>query len=467
MNSRHMLAGELFPDRIGFGGWEVDDHEHQGITAQSQHPTKAFYVAPYSVPLRSLVAGKAASNLFLAGRILSVSRLVFLSLRVQCTLGALGQAAGTAAVRSLVTGRTAVDLTDEDVYAVQQSLLRDDCFIPAVSSSDPLDYARNATAVASSEARLALEPDFGDGASAELKLLRGQIVPVSADRIDTVELYLENRDDAEKPVEITAYPARDMWDLDVFPAWRLPQRLAPAKPEPVQIGRAVAQLPGNYSGWTKFELNAKVKPGTLVWLLVSPTDGVAWRFSNSTPPGTIAAAPGSRADSHATTEDWWEIPPGRMACPFHSRGLWRSHAVRISPESTPFGAQNVLNGVSRPDAWSNAWVSDPEQAFLQTIDIDLGGRKTISSIALSFDNNLNRTRWRMPAFWRAPECVRDFAISVKSADSDSWMEVASVTGNYQRHRVIAIPKTAASHLRLTIHATNGEASATVYEIRVY
>ena len=61
--------------------------------APSFHGTgfASFYVAPYSVPLRSLHAANVR-NLFCAGRCMSASRLAFNSLRVQRTLAVGGQA---------------------------------------------------------------------------------------------------------------------------------------------------------------------------------------------------------------------------------------------------------------------------------------------------------------------------------------------------------------------------------------
>ena len=146
---------ELFADRVAYGGWIIDDHTKGGILAVGQDPSfqgtgfASFYVAPYSVPLRSLHAAEVA-NLFFAGRCMSASRLAFNSLRVQRTLAVGGQAVGTAAAHCAAARRLPGQLQASDLHAIQQSLLRQDCWIPRVRNEDERDLARTAQVTASS-----------------------------------------------------------------------------------------------------------------------------------------------------------------------------------------------------------------------------------------------------------------------------------------------------------------------------
>ena len=70
------------------------------------------------------------------------------------TCAVLAQAAGTAAAWAAERGVTPREL-GADVAALQQRLLRDDCYIPGVRNEDPDDLARGAAVVCSS----------GDGAA--------------------------------------------------------------------------------------------------------------------------------------------------------------------------------------------------------------------------------------------------------------------------------------------------------------
>ena len=56
---------------------------------------------------------------------------------------------------------------------------------------------------------------------------------------------------------------------------------------------------------------------------------------------------------------------------------------------------------------------------------------------------------------------------MEAFDGKAWKEVAAVKDNFLRHRVHNFPKQAASKVRLTVDATNGDSSARVFEIRAY
>jgi hypothetical protein len=467
MTQSELLRREVFWDRIGYGGWHIDDHERQGISDPERRPSKAVYVAPYAVPLRTLILGPHAPNLMVAGRLMSVSRIVFLSLRVQQTLGSIGQAAGTAAALCAQRGIMPSHLGPAEVQEVQQRLLEAGSFIPALRNEDPADLARAAAVTASSEATLSLEPDQDLEAAVDLVVELGQVIPIGADRIETVQLFLENRTDAPQRVRLRVHPARDVWDLDVFATWRLPETpgVPPARPAEV-LGTAEVTLPAGHAGWTAFPLGVAVSPESLVWLVADACPGVHWRLAHQTPPGTCAAHPGARVERHVTGEDWWQVPAGRKAVAYVTRGLWRSLSLRLSPASQPFGAQNVVNGVTRPERWTNAWVSDPAQPLPQWLEIDLGEAREVDTAIFTFDTNLNRTHSRTPPLWRAPECVRDYTVSVVD-EAGGWREVVRETGNYQRRRVHRFPPVRTSRLRLTVQATNGAPPATVYEVRLY
>ena len=64
-----------------------------------------------------------------------------------------------------------------------------------------------------------------------------------------------------------------------------------------------------------------------------------------------------------------------------------------------------------------------------------------------------------------PRCVCDYELSRRTGDG--WKTLASVRGNFQRRRVHRFPRVTTSALRLTVHATHGDRSARVFEIRAY
>lgn len=435
LTENDLRSRRLFPDRIAYGGWIIDDHTKGGILAQGKKPsfhdvpTNRCLVAPYSVPLSSLYAPQV-ENLLFAGRVMSASRLAFNSLRVQRTLAVIGQAAGTAAAWAASCGRMPAQFSKDDIRAIQQSLLRQDCYIPFVWNEDPDDLALQAQVTASSEAALTGEPD---GPGIELAQPVAQILPISSGRLEEVNLYLENRSSKIKTLRVALRPAKDIWDLQGL-----------CTPELVCGEAQVAPGPGR---WETVKIDAQVEPRRLYWLCVQSDAGVVWHVNRQVHPGCCVAR---FADG-----DW------QFA---YVRG-WRNLAVRITPPSYPFGPENVTRGAARPETWPNIWISDPAQSLPQWIEFRWTRPHTFSKVVVAFDTDLNRTYWGMPAGFRAPECVKDFSLVVPL--QRGFRTIACVRGNYQRRNVIEFSPVTADAMRLVVESTNGCPTARVYEVRIY
>jgi len=147
-----LTGGTIFPDAVAYGGWAIDLHPPSGVDAKDEPPfTPTHLHQLYTIPLRCLFS-RNIPNLFFAGRNLSASHVAFASTRVMATCAAVGQALGTAAAVGMKHNTDPAGLTmDALLTEVQQTLLRDDAFLPAVPNADPADLARRAEVAASSE----------------------------------------------------------------------------------------------------------------------------------------------------------------------------------------------------------------------------------------------------------------------------------------------------------------------------
>jgi hypothetical protein len=460
LTETEIRARTLFSDRIAYGGWLIDDHTKGGILAVGKKPSfddvtqGRCYVAPYSVPLSSLYAPQI-ENLLFAGRVMSASRLAFNSLRVQRTLAIIGQAAGTASAHAVRQGRAPSRFADADIRQVQQSLLRQDCYIPFVRNEDPDDLARTAQITASSQATILGEPD---GPGIELKQPVAQILPVSGDRLDTVQLYLENRNPQPQQVRLSLLPARDIWDLAGLDGKRGQAPFAADGPTGASHKRcltpfSVTQLGPGAKDWASFNMNARVEPRRIFWLRVEGAPGVFWHMNRWAYPGFCVAK---------LSEENWQFA--------HVRG-WRNLAVRVSPASHPFGPENVNQGAARPETWPNLWISDPAQPLPQWLELRWPKPQRFSRVQLAFDTDLSRTYWGMAAAFRAPECAKDFSLAVPGKEpcegSKPSQGFVTVKGNYQRLRVVEFPPLSADRLRLIVESTHAAPSARIYDLRVY
>jgi hypothetical protein len=150
-----VLGGRIFPDQVAFGGWPIDLHPPSGVDVPELPPyTPTHFPHLYSIPLRSYYSRNVA-NLFFAGRNISASHVGFASTRVMKTCAVGGQAIGTAAALWLQAGDGEPDIaalgTAGRIQELQQTLLRDDAFLPGLRNEDDGDLARRGKASASSE----------------------------------------------------------------------------------------------------------------------------------------------------------------------------------------------------------------------------------------------------------------------------------------------------------------------------
>ena len=149
LTENDILANRVFPDAVAYGGWPMDVHCDGGIF--SKQPSVAVsYEGSYTIPYRCFYS-KNIGNLMMAGRDISTSKMAFSSTRVMGTCAVGGEAVGTAAALAIKHGCTVADVGRYHIQELQQTLLKNDCFIPGFRNEDPLDLARKAHVSADSE----------------------------------------------------------------------------------------------------------------------------------------------------------------------------------------------------------------------------------------------------------------------------------------------------------------------------
>jgi len=428
-----------FPDSVAYGGWFIDVHTTGGILKRQKPPepggTSIYemekrFIYPYSIPYRCLYS-KNIKNLFMAGRNISVTHIALGTTRLMATCAVIGQAAGTAAYLCKKFKKLPHEIYNDHIQELQQLLLRQDCFIPFVDNEDSSDLARESRVRASSELELCLS---GEESGAHcLEICRGQVFPVSETRIDSIQLYLENRSGEEKEIELHLCCAQHIWDYN------------PKK----EIAISKAKIRAGEKGWIKFNLDTEAEARTMYWIWLDQNRHIFWSYHKGIVPAGVTPL-------YKNLTLWRSMP--------HFQGYY---LMKIIPVQKPFCAENVLNGVARPHRWTNIWISDSSRGFPQWLELDFKKEISFNCVEITFDTDLNSPYnnaevLKNPA---APQCVKDYSLFVLSRGR--WKKILEVRGNYHRKRIHNFHKIKSSKLKLEITATNGSCSASVYEVRVY
>jgi len=436
----------LFHDRVAYGGWFIDIHTPGGILANDKPPEATFrggkeevekrHVCIYSIPFRCLYS-KDICNLMMAGRQVSVTHVALGTTRLMGTCATMGQAVGTAAYLCKKYNIFPRELYNKHITELQQLLLKQDCYIPNVRNEDKKDVARGAAVVTSSSAVLRFEegkkgvvyepPRQRYVSISNLQNERAQLFPVSADRIDYIELLLESQKSTQAQVEVSLRKANNIWDF--------------SSSEGLKTIKAL--ISPNSLSWVKFSIEQSVESNKLYWISVKSDDEIFWRHCENSPVGTASA---SRIINR------WAFQNG-------------SYSMRIFPESLPYKGENIISGVTRPEEWTNIWISDPCKGFPQYIELDFSKEITFNNIHLIFDTNLGRSHALTPPLFKAPECIKDYSLFYEL--DGKWKQLLQIKDNYYRRREHSFNKVSSKKLRLEIYSTNGDRSARLYEIRVY
>lgn len=149
LNENDVLSNRQFEDAVAYGGWAMDIHAPKGLYDFDVLPSNIVsFEGAYTIPYRCYYS-KNVSNLMMAGRNISASKMAMGSTRVMGTCAIGGQAVGTAAALCMKYDCLPRDIQDH-MDELQQTLLKDDCYIPGIRNTDERDLARTATVTATS-----------------------------------------------------------------------------------------------------------------------------------------------------------------------------------------------------------------------------------------------------------------------------------------------------------------------------
>lgn len=165
LNENDIRGNKIFEDAVAYGGWPMDVHVPGGIKALDSVGSRVYnFEGCYSIPYRCYYS-KNIPNLMMAGRNISASKMAFSSTRVMGTCAVGGQAAGTAAAMAVKHNCSPKEIGYKYIHDLQQTLLKNDCFIPGHSNEDEEDLARKAHIAATSETETGAAKNINNGVS--------------------------------------------------------------------------------------------------------------------------------------------------------------------------------------------------------------------------------------------------------------------------------------------------------------
>ncbi len=380
-----------------------------------------------------------------AGRNISVTHLALGATRVENTIATLGQAVGTAAAMCVNKNELPRGIYQRHIKELQQRLIKDDQFIPDLKNEDEGDPCLSGVASASSEKKNEIFQTMQgiDGKLIPLDVARIVITCVESTRGDIDNVWVKVCSENKEPTLVTMGAQVVGNGMNNF----------------CEFGPVVTsqvEVPPMREGWVKFPIHITVPIDELIdsayihiWL--EAAEGISWRSVSKL---SFYDRAGKRLENGK-----WKFGTNRSL----------RHSVEEPVERIAnCSAGNVINGYSRIiNADNYEWVSDPNEAMPQWINVDFKEATDINSVSVVFDTDITNpgTCWhdgsKSENGW--PTCVKDYEVEMFS--DGEWKQVAKIDGNFMRKRIHNFETLKAEKILVNVLSTWGDKSARIMEIR--
>ncbi len=439
MTQKDVINATRFDDTVSFGGWAIDLHPADGVFDPGKPYTHWKQQSVYSIPYR-IMYSRNIRNLFLAGRIVSVSHVAFGSTRVMGTCAHGGQAVGMAAAICTRDKSLPRDITQpEKIRELQMRLAGIGQHIPHFRLKDPKDLVQQARISASSRLQLGKLP--ADGNKVQLNKAWGEMLPAAGGPMPEVTFEIDAAEPTTCVFELRQASRESGFTWDEL------------------LDTREVRVPAGEGQKIKLHFQATIDRARYVFALIKANPLVSvrcstlritgvtslWHWNDQTPPPDI----GVDAFSHFIVE---------------RRPAGQNLATEIVPPMDAFGPENIRNGFSRPTNHPNAWVADLNDKQ-PTLTLEWPSEQSIRTIDLSFDTDFDHAMESV--LLGHPENDMPFSVKHYRIVDEAGKVLHECNDNHQtRNRIVLKQPIRTKQMKIEVLATHG-APASIFEVRCY
>lgn len=411
MTQQDLIEQREHPDAVSFGGWAIDHHPVEGVFSDQPGCTQWHSKGVYQIPYRSMYS-RNIRNLFLGGRLISVSHIAFGSTRVMATCAHNGMAVGMAAAHCLRGGLKPRDLVaPERMAALQCALLRLGHFIPGVDLPDEEDVASRAAVSASSRFILSELPP--NGKTRALENAWAMLLPVQAGQVPAVEFLV----DVKRPTKLQAQ-------------LRISSKAGNFTPDMTVETLDIAMEPGSCQV-VPLRFQSKVGSAQYVFYCFAENPDVEVHLSDRRVTGVLAVT--QKFNKAVAKSPRQEPPEGSGIDAFEfwipqRRPGGENFAIKVEPPLDCFGAKNATRGPLRPTFQPNGWVAAADDAAPR-LELKWEEPQTISRFELFFDTDYDHAMESV--IMGHPENVMPFVVQDFRICDASGQVLAEGCSNHQ------------------------------------
>lgn len=443
-----IIEQRFHEDAVSYGGWSIDLHPAAGVFGEESACNQWHSKGVYQIPYRCLYS-KGIDNLFLAGRIISVSHVAFGSTRVMTTSAHSAQAVGVAAAICWNE-----NLSPREIYSkgriveLQRNLSRMGQYIPQIAINDAENLVTKATLSASSEYHFKGFP--ADGEMQVLDESVAQMMPLKAgDGWKGIGVQLSAAEETSLEVELR---------ISSKPFNHTPDIILESKSFPLCSGNQQLEL----------NFDAVIPNEQYAFLTFKKNPLVQLQYTKERLTGILSVF----NTINEAVSNWGKQTPGsdigidefEFWCPKRRPG---GHNIAIQSQAPfyIFTAENIINGIDRPVQSPNAWVADLDDAT-PTLTIRWDTKVSIGKLSLFFDTDYDHPMETVQMTHpenRMPFCVEKY----KVYDGQNRL-VYEQTDNHQSINELLFPeKLNTDELRIVLEHPSAFIPASLFAVKCY
>jgi len=447
LRQQDLIAQVKHHDAVAYGGWSIDLHPADGVYSEKPGCNQWHSKGTFDIPFRCLYS-RNIKNLFLTGRIISVSHVAFGATRVMATSAYVGQAVALASKLCLEKNLSPSEVYKQGyVSELQQNLLKSGQYIRSHQLQDDEDLVRKARLKASSEIKF--RGFSHDGTWKDLLLSSGQLIPVRGGNIPAFSLRLFAQEDTSMLVEL-----------------RSSERVGNFTPDVLMASRELVLKAGEQN--VVLDFGAKVETDTYIFLIFRKNDKIKLGYTEKRLTGVLSVF---NLINKAVSNYGKQDPPVDSGvdgfefwCP-QRRPEGQNLAVEVLQEIDLFGVNQIRNGIDRPVNGPNAWVAELSDHAPELL-IEWDSPELIKRIELRFDTDFDHPMESV--LMTHPENVMPFCVRNYRVLDESGNELAVVKNNYQTcNRIVFESPVTTRSLRISVEHPSEQVPAAVFAVRCY
>lgn len=412
-----------FDDAIAYGGWGIDLHPSKGVYSSYPGCTQYHNKGIYTIPYRCIYS-RNIGNLFLGGRLTSVSHVAFGTTRVISTGTLCAQAAALATNLCLKNGlKTPREVAEKGfVGELQQQLALTGQYIPRIKAVPPADLVQSAKLIPSSVLELSELP--GNGAFRLLNRNMAMLLPLQAGKTPAMSFSVKASEATSVKVDLCYTSIAGNYTPDVVLASKT-----------LNLATGASEM--------KVDFGYKLDRQRYMIVILNKNEKVSIEQSDIRLTGVLSLffTHTQKHDEKYGVEEISYYTPERRP-----NGL--NFAMNFTPSIKSFTASNLASGFFRPAADStNAWVA-PLSDKTPTLKCEWNKPQTVGRLVLWFDTDFDHPM--ESCLMGHPEDVMPFCVRKYSITDDSGQVIFETSDNRHSRVEIHLEKPVTTRT-LTLH----------------